>query len=208
TIFATSERYTGDLVSEAQELSYSGEDGLEAADYICQYHADEADLKGTYKAVLSSSEVNANARITTSLGPYRQVTGTPVAENYAALFSTRSGASSDPELPPIQLISPVIRTELGEWWGRPGSPFLRRVWTGSNSLGENLRIGPGSSGAIIPNLTTCNDWTDDGDGTDECEMSDGGPCAISGLMTSSTVSWLREGPESCHVERRLYCAEQ
>jgi len=120
-IFATGQTYTGDLVSAAENLGHSPVNGLEAADYICQHHADEAELKGSFKALLSSSWENANARISKSVGPYHVVTGAPVAENFAGLFSTREGfLLIDNPLPPIWLIHAVREDESGNDLDTPG----------------------------------------------------------------------------------------
>ena len=211
TIFVSSGSYTGDLVSEAYQLGdFAGTDGLLAADYICQHLADGAGLKGTYRAVLSSTTQNANARISTSLGPYRLVTGTPVAENYAALFGTSDGTdASTPDLPPKWLISSVVVTELGDSLEGPGSPTSRRVWTGSQAngaLGPPVAGPPGSG--FEGEFTTCEDWTSDASEV-ECEdFNDVGVCGVTGQSLDASPLWLNTAREGCDNFRRLYCAEQ
>jgi hypothetical protein len=208
TIFTTSDRYDGDLVTAATDLGDFPEgDGLAAADYICQYHAEEAGLKGNYMAVLSSSEVSASDRLSTSLGPYRLVTGTPVAENFAALFSTRAGATSSPELPPIHLITSVHRTEDGTSLLSPSPKF---VWTGSAALGEMPVTGPGPTGSPQSDFSTCSDWTSAAADTDCGDFGGGGggTCGIVGRATSRTTQWLDAERNGCDRLAQLYCAEQ
>jgi hypothetical protein len=215
TIFVTSASYNGDLVSEALLLGeFEGEDGLEAADFICQIHADIAELNGKYKAVLSSSAENASARISTSLGPYKLVDGTPVAENHAALFSTRDGSDSfTPDLPPIQLIHAVRRDEDGIDIEGGGPDYFREAWTGSQSTGAAVLTntpGPGV-GSVSTRLTTCGDWTsseveDIFDGCDS--FNDPGVCGTTGQAMLTTPDWLDTDRAGCDQTRRLYCAEQ
>jgi hypothetical protein len=50
----TSRTFTGNLVGEAETLTGEiPDDGLDAGDLICQFHAEEAGLVGTYKGWLS-----------------------------------------------------------------------------------------------------------------------------------------------------------
>lgn len=225
TIFVTSERYTGDLVAEAVGLGDFVGDGLAAADAICQDHADGAGLTGEYVAVLSSSEENANARLTPSLGPYRLVDGTPVAANYAALFSTRTGSTTaDPntDLPPIQLIAAVNMKETGVGF----SPVLpldtRLVWTGSTTRGEVLTDGnPLDPPMSLPRISTCDDWTNKlpptNGGCTHADVQSPGACGAAGLASVASFQWIDSGishstgdngRELCSRMNRLYCAEK
>jgi hypothetical protein len=206
TIFVTSEKYTGDLVNAASQLGSYEEDGLAAADYICQYHATNAALKGNYAAIITSSTVNANARLTASLGPYRTVTGAPVAENFAMLFSTREGISSSPHIPSIRLISSVRYTENGDSISSPSPSFLKAVWTGSTALGEIPQLNPSSN--TYPNVNTCFDWTVGDAATGDCGNVNNDNCGVTGLATTTNTGWLRWETVGCDEMRRLYCAER
>jgi hypothetical protein len=225
-IFVTGARYNGDLVSAAFGLGglpfgegfdgeglgpFLGGSGLEAADYICQYHAAEAELKGTFKAILSSSTEDANSRISTSLGPYRLVNGTPVAENYAHLFGTREGSNATtPHLPPIELISAVRREADGSDVQGGGPDFLREVWTGSTAMGSVVLTenpGPGA-GSPRADLSTCEDWTSSSPAVECIDHSSEGICGVTGFSLKATTEWLDFDDAGCDQERRLYCAEQ
>jgi flagellar motility protein MotE (MotC chaperone) len=78
TVFVTSGLYTGDLVSEATALGFPGGTGLDAGDYICNVHAQDAGLTGDYVAWLSDSFTDAVDRFPTS-GPWNLTDGSPVA---------------------------------------------------------------------------------------------------------------------------------
>jgi hypothetical protein len=93
TIFVSSAGYTGDLVAEANlalGTAFSNEEGLEAADALCQSLADGPDSivpEGKYGALLSAGDVNAFSRIAPSIGPYIRPDGAPVAPNWVSLFA-------------------------------------------------------------------------------------------------------------------------
>jgi hypothetical protein len=55
-VFVTSATYTGDLVSEAMSIdaSFTGT-GIEAANFICQSHAEDGGMPGFYKAWIAGS---------------------------------------------------------------------------------------------------------------------------------------------------------
>lgn len=209
TIFVTSDRYTGDLVNEAMLLGSLEEDGLAAADYICKYHAENAGLKGNYVAIISTSTVNANAKLTTSLGPYHVVTGTPVAANFSALFSTYFGyigSDTRPETSPVLLISPVRYDENGvRMPSSGGSLSWKSVWTGSTALGEIPRLTPGTN--LFPSINTCLDWTTSAEAIEDCENLNSENCGVTGLSTNRTEQWLNFETVGCDELRRLYCAE-
>ncbi|RPH97531.1 MAG: hypothetical protein EHM68_07920 [Lysobacterales bacterium] len=211
TIFVTSDQYSGDLVTEAAALGFLGSNGLAAADFICQYHAGAAGLSGTYVAVLSSSMVNANARLTASLGPYRLTNGTPVSENFAALFSATFGSEfSTPPTPAISLISGIDHDEYGWDVDSPAPDHTRLVWTGSTPLGEvPLFHWSGQS-----NRSTCSDWTEDSyDGADqpqeECDASlNVEYCGLVGLSSSKGARWTDYWYARCDSTQHLYCAQK
>jgi len=74
-IFATSKTYSGDLAK------YGGPDA------ICQKHADEAKLGGTFKAFISFSNQEARQRLTNSNKPYKNIKGKLLATNGADLLN-------------------------------------------------------------------------------------------------------------------------
>lgn len=60
-VFVTSERYQGNLRDEFQGREFKS--GLEGADYRCQWHAENKNLKGTWRAILGDGEFNVRERI-------------------------------------------------------------------------------------------------------------------------------------------------
>lgn len=209
-IFATQAVYTGDLVSEALTLGYAAEDGLDAADYLCQSSAGAAGFKGSFKAVISSSEQNANARLSKSLGPYVLPDGTPVAESFAHLFSTRAGDGvAVPIVPPILLITGVRQTENGSNLGGPGGPFGRRAWTGSLANGAFSQFAGGGPPSITPTRDTCEDWTSSAEESDGCaDPINPGVCGMTGQVLSNGTAWIHDERDGCDWLHRLYCAQQ
>lgn len=208
-LFVTSDSYTGDLIGEALALGVVAGSGLEAADAICQYHASNAGLEGDFIAVLSDSTTNANARLVPTVGSYRLVDSTPLAENYAHLFSTRPGRDFTPPLPPIELIARPRMNEFGEELSTMGlgpSP----VWTGSWSDGRLARVGTSSGQLIVPELRTCNDWSDASAVAVGCEHGDEppGPCGAIGQYSVADHTWLEWTVWQCNSKAHLYCAER
>lgn len=128
TIFVTSMTYTGDL------------GGLEGADQKCQDLADDPGAvvpADEYVALLSTSTVDAVARMTPSIGPVIRSDGAFVAANFAALFNTGEFVDAD-----RHLLNPIDRDESGE----EVVTGLLEVWTGSSING-------------LRSLNTCIDWT-------------------------------------------------
>lgn len=207
-LFVTSDSYTGDLIGEALALGIVAGSGLEAADAICQYHATNAGLDGEFIAVLSDSTVNANARLVPIIGPYRLVDGTPLAESYAHLFSTRPGRDSTPPRPPIELINSLRMDEFGEQ--RSSAFGLSPVWTGSRSDGRLATVGTSSGPVIVPELRTCNDWSDNSPAAVGCEPGDDppGPCGVAGQYAGVDRTWLDWSVWHCSSQANLYCAER
>ncbi len=127
TIFVTSMTYDGDL------------GGLEGADQKCQARANASGSivpPGQYVALLSTSSLNASARLTPSIGPVIRPDGTLVAGNFAELFRTIHAASVG------NLLAPPNIDELGN------SVTTDFVWTGSSPSG-------------LRRPDTCNDWNSD-----------------------------------------------
>lgn len=122
--FVTSQVYRGNL-----PVAVSGLGGLLAADQICTDSARGAGLAGRYKALVSSDEVDAIARIE-DVGPWYS------ADGKTMLFRNKASLASRPEVPP----------NLDER-GRPVDVSGGVVWTGSTTAGRKI---PGS---------TCGGWT-------------------------------------------------
>ncbi len=128
TIFVTSMTYTGDL------------GGLEGADQKCQDLADGPGAvvpEDDYVALLSTSTVDAIARMTPSIGPVIRSDGAFVAVNFAALFNTGEFVQAE-----RHLLNSIDRDESGE---EIVIGFLE-AWTGSLITG-------------LRSLNTCIDWT-------------------------------------------------
>jgi len=81
-VFASSGSYTGDLVTEAENMGLGPANGLEAGDMICQKMAEDAGLEGTYMAWLSDSGNSPSTRFNQSSAAYLLVTGTKVADDW------------------------------------------------------------------------------------------------------------------------------
>jgi hypothetical protein len=87
-VFVTSATYNGNL------------GGLAGADAICQSHADNACLTGTYLPWLSTASTSPSARFPHQAVPYRLVGGTKIADNWG-------------DLTDITLDAPIGLDELG-----------------------------------------------------------------------------------------------
>lgn len=135
TVFVTSWSGDGDLVTEASDSSrfdppYSGDDGLEAGDFICNAlakHPDAIVPPGDFVAWLSTSQVDARDRLTPGSGPFRTSTGDLVAKDITDLLDGL-------------LVSPIDRDEFGaevDGW----------VWTGTSWKGTVTLDG------------SCYDWS-------------------------------------------------
>lgn len=210
-LFLTSESYSGDLVGEAQSLlGMPFEDGLEAADAICQYHASMAGLPGEFVAILSTSTVDAASRLSSVLNPYRSVNGLPIAANFTALFGTTNGAElAGADLPAAWLsISPDI-DELGS--PRTSGNPAGNAWTGTRPTGQHDRAGPGPGGIPVPAYSFCNDWTDNAQPTDPgCDVGNPSlqPCGLTGESRDRTPTWIADDYVGCQSLRRLYCVQR
>lgn len=118
-VFVTSVGFaagSGDLVTYAVGLdpAYTGSDGLEAGDFICQNLADAASLGGTWTAWLSSSSVHAKDRIFDK--QYNRIDGVKVADDLADLTDNSLDAA-------------ISVDENGDAF------TVIRVWTGTNTWG-------------------------------------------------------------------------
>ena len=154
-VFVTSDHY--DSALEPRPLPCVGEVGVSAGDCICEYHADQAGLDGTFLAWLSDSNSSPAADFVKSTVPYVRPDGVMVASSWEDLTDTT-------------ILAPIEVNELG---GRPRvdlravkSVFV--VWTGTafdgTSTGFSCGNGtnapePGAvaAGDLIPE-TACR-WT-------------------------------------------------
>lgn len=93
-MFTTSRQYTGDLVSEANDLlgtSFNDGQWRDAANSICQSHADEAGLSGTFLAILDATTDEGRDStfdiIGDADGPWARLDGLPIADSVEELRS-------------------------------------------------------------------------------------------------------------------------
>lgn len=149
-VFATSTSHRGDLIG-----------GLAGGDAICQARAAAVGLPGTFLAWLSTGSASPSTRFTQSALPYRLVTGTQVADNWADLTDGT-------------LDNPINRTEGGVFTESVMSQF---VWTGTKEDGTAFPSANGdrcgewafddTSGVIGDSLIVDNEWTQVS--TDSCD---------------------------------------
>ena len=116
--------------------------GLDGADAHCGQLAEAAGTSGkTWRAYLSAGSTNARDRI--GSGPWHNATGAVVAENIEALHGDANAIGKQ-----------VALSEKGEEIaGRGDQPNRHDILTGSNPDGMALAD------------MTCNDWTNNGEGS-------------------------------------------
>lgn len=184
-VFVTSKRYTGNLVSEANALLRTTlTQGLDAADALCQAHADAASLPGDYMAwlsILSSYVVN---RLPDNSQGY-------VSTDAVVTFI----ASNRADLLDHQLTVPIDHDEFGNWVDpdddSEGS-FNWAVWTGSTSHGS---VGN-------PADPLCDNWASNSSSVrgvvgDTRNTGDG--------TNTHGDNWSRFTALLCSTKHRLYC---
>ncbi|MFZ6178167.1 DUF4215 domain-containing protein [Nannocystis pusilla] len=111
------------FVSSATMASKLG--GLAGADKECQALADDADLKGTFKAWLSTGDVDAASRLHHADRPYKRIDGAPLAEHWDDFVDGTH-------------LNPLNITEQGDEVG-PGSECgVCPVWTATTPMGIGL----------------------------------------------------------------------
>jgi hypothetical protein len=123
-VFATSTTHNGNI------------GGLAGADAICNTRAQAANLPGTYMAWISTAAGSPSTRFTQSPFPYRLVTGTKVADNWADLTDGF-------------LDAPIDRTETG----------ALSVNTGSSCGGSPRTVRTGTASNGTATNATCNNFT-------------------------------------------------
>jgi hypothetical protein len=125
-VFITSNFYDGDL-----KTAGAGTDGLDGADKLCQLHADSASLPGTFRAWLSTANVDAIDHIT-GPGPWKNTMGEVVFANRAQLQT-----------------HPLLAVGYDEH----GDGLYPLVWTGTDVGREAPKLFSSDS------TSTCADWT-------------------------------------------------
>lgn len=182
-VFVTSGRYTGDLKTEANNLtSLSIANGLDGGDKICQWLADRATpspLGGSWKAWLSDNTISPatpslTRPFTKSSVPYLLVDNTiVVADNWTDLIS-------------INVDSDYLQNPISKDENNTNVSLYTDVWTGTN-------VGGGKTGY------SCLEWTN--------SLSSGS--GSFGYNTFKTNLWTNYGGgTACDNNFRLYCFEQ
>lgn len=160
----------GNLVQWANDLlnPVTFTDGLVAGDAICQKHADDAGLPGSYTAWLSTDTVHAKDRI----GDYTYISqnGNIVASSKAELLSCE---------PPYSLnscLQSTIKSEYGT------TPLSNGHWTGTYEDGTSDRNGTAGKGHCANwTSTTGSSWEGSPHATNHSWTIDiGQPCSIDG----------------------------
>jgi len=113
--------------------------GLDGADKLCQSLATTAGAGNrTWRAYLSTSNPNVNARDRIGSGPWHNAKGVLIASNAAELHSDKANINNDTAL-----------DEQGRPINAQGAPNRHDILTGSNA-----------DGTASP--TTCQNWTSSG----------------------------------------------
>jgi hypothetical protein len=113
--------------------------GLAGADKHCQALAAKAGAGArTWRAYLSTSNPNADARDRIGKGPWQNAKGVPIASNVEDLHSDKANISNDTAL-----------DEQGRTINAPGAPNRHDILTGSTTDGRATTM-------------TCQNWTSSG----------------------------------------------
>ena len=132
-VFVTSGTYTGNLVSEAANLTLDCSDGLSCGDAICQRHAGLAGLEGEFVAWLSTDTISAVDRLGGDGGQsYARVDSTSIATNLT------------------DLTDGSIANSINRIATNTNNAIPNEVWTGTGGDGAN-----NFSGALFSN---CGNW--------------------------------------------------
>jgi len=174
-VFVTSLRYSANLRAEGGQAT-----GRASADAICQTLADAASLGGTFRAWLSTSDLDAIDHIT-GTGPWYRLDGAVAFPNHASLGTT-----------------PQVPISIDEKLGHP-DPFYES-WTGTG-VGGHLAATSLSS-------PTCLDWTSTVD-SDSIKGVLGVFGEGSGELDGTGPQWTNYGAGFCTpFARHLYCFEE
>lgn len=185
TIFVTSDTFTGDL------------GGINGADAICQNAANDAQLEGTWIAMLAYMDGNDPVSILDRIpfgGPFYNMDGNVVAQQRIEYMGEAPSGLFFVSYPLYihtngnYLDNVVNKNENGN-----AVPNDRRVWSGSYAM-DNY---------IISSDFSCNNWND-------VHIDDGyGRETIRGIYgipdNTKTKTWIDSGVSGCEYEKSLYC---
>ena len=179
-VFVTSGSHNGNIVAWANGYGYTGSNGLEAGDWVCQHFADNAPatLGRVWKAWLSTSVVSAESRLTHWSGSYVNVNGHKIANNWDDLVDG-------------YIIRPINTTE---------NPEL------DIQLAELTQTGTRGTGGNIYGVQICNDWTTDSSEIHTIVGSQQNVDTIFGHWTYIVQAWEDQPP--CSSNLHVYCFEQ
>lgn len=131
-MFVTSAKYSGNLKADFQGATFTT--GLAGADARCQYHANQANLGGTFRAVLGAYGTSARRRLPIFGGVYNLK-----KERVASDLNSFWDASVDNH---IRYDETGARVDDAD-----ATTTDEPVWTGLNTDGR------------VENLYTCSDWS-------------------------------------------------
>lgn len=174
-VFVSSQRYPANLRAAGGQST-----GRAAADVLCQGLADAAELGGTWRAWLSTTDRDAIDHIQGN-GPWHRLDGMRVFANHAALSTT-----------------PMAAIAIDERLQRP-DPFYES-WTGT-AIGGRV-MPPGNRLSV-----TCWDWTSTVDSTQVGGLL--GVYGENGTLGGTSDDWTDYAVGYCSpFSRHLYCFEQ
>jgi hypothetical protein len=207
TVFVTSERYTGNLVAAAQGKGYSGSNGLEAGDYLCNSAAGAAGIQGSYTAWLSTNSTSADERVNDAPSGWFNTRGEEVASSLADLTDGTLSRAIDVSEDGTVLSVPDYSACGGTLNAGCANYSGGYVWTGTDSDGSNWTLvgvaGPLTAGS---GRTTehCNAWGSTASTADiGYAKSAAATWSIGGLQGTALGYSL-----SCGNEARLYCFQR
>lgn len=163
-VFLTSGVFNGDLLAEATARGYTGNDGTDAAHYICQDLADAQSLGGTWKAWVSGN-LGPDSYFFQSAGSWQLLDGSAIATDFADLTDGT-------------LTNPVNMDESGNTISRSND-----VWTDLNSDGTSVGAAcfdwdrSSAASAYVGDYTQTNsNWSYNGAASTSCSNTHGLYC--------------------------------
>jgi len=186
-VFVTSGTFFGDLVDEAAPLPCfsSGMNGIHAADCICQEHANDAGLSGTYYAWISM--IADNGAVTTPASRFSQVSSPETIEfrlvdTAGSLIATNFSDLLDGSLSrPLNIIESGVIAPAG----------LFTVFTGTGNNGS-------------ASVNDCNEWNNPSAGS----RGVNGNLRVNNIWSDKLQRGGDPQEEDCDTRRSLYCFEQ
>lgn len=161
--------------------------GLNGADTICQNIANDKNLEGSWKAILSDSNNSFKDRVKASNNHYTLIDNiTVVANSFTDLIDGNIVAS-------ISITEDGTETNLNS----------KAVWTGTKYDGSLSQIPENEKGKL-PTIN-CNDWTVGIDVDAECTAYYAGSY---GLASEINYKWIEFGYICCDRAAHLYCIEE